>query len=114
MPTKTLKKPIKLKIGNKIHTIKKISSAPDKNISRHGDFSHEFIYKIFGVKGAYMTDESSMYDFDFVFDVNEETVKHQTEKFLKKIKRIYKVDVSDIKHLYIHKILDKIKGGKNG
>lgn len=109
MRTKTLKKPIKLKVGKRTHTIRTITLASDKHIRRYEWFAQEFVRKIFGVKGALLTDGSSVYDFDFEIDFVNSKVKHQTDRILKKIKRIYKVDVSDIKGLILYKILDRIE-----
>jgi len=109
MRTKTLKKPIKLKIGKKTHTIRTITLASDKHIRKHKWFAQEFVQKIFGVKGALLTDGSSVYDFDFELDFVNKKVKHQTDRILKKIKRIYKIDVSNIKGLVLYKILDRIE-----
>jgi hypothetical protein len=113
MRTKTLKKPLKLKIGKKTHTIKKITIASDKHIRKYEWLAQEFVQKIFGVKGALLTDGSSVYDFDFEVDFVNSKVKHQTDRVLKKIKRIYKVDVSDIKGLVLYKILDRIEDKKD-
>jgi hypothetical protein len=108
MSGKILKKPLEFTIGKKKFKIKKFELAPDKNIHKHGNFAYEFCQKIFGVKGALLTDESSVYDFDFTLDFDAKKVQHETEKCLKKIKRIYGVDVSGIKGLIIYKILDRI------
>jgi hypothetical protein len=108
MQKKKLKKPLTLTIGKKKHKIKGIEFASDKKISKHGELAYEFVRKIFGVKGALLSDMSSVYDFDFTIDFEKNAVQHATEKILKKIKRIYGVDVSDIKGLLIYKILDRI------
>jgi hypothetical protein len=105
----TLKKPIKLKIGNKTRTIKRITIASDKHIQKHYEFAQEFIRKIFGVRGALLTDESSVYDFDFEIDFINDCVKHHTDRAVIKINKVYKVDVSDIKGLVLYKILNRIK-----
>jgi len=106
---KTLKKPIKLKTGKKTHTIKRIDIAPDKHIRRHEEFAQEFIRKIFGIKRALLTDESSVYDFDFEINFDKDYVAHHTDRAVIKINRVYKVDVSDIKDLVLYRILDRIK-----
>lgn len=105
----TLKKPIKLKIGKKTHTIKRITIASDKHIRKHEEFAQEFVRKIFRVKGALLTDGSSVYDFDFEIDFETDSIKHHTDRAVLKINRAYKVDVSDIKGLVLYKILDRIK-----
>ena len=104
-----LKKPIKLKIGNKTRTIKRITIASDRHIRKHEEFAQEFIRKIFGVKGALLTDGSSVYDFDFEIDFINDCVKHHTDRAVIKINKVYKVDVSDIKGLVLYKILNRIK-----
>ena len=93
--TKTLKKPIVIKIGKKKHTIKKIELAPECKIARHDKLAYEFLWRVFGIKGALLTDLSSLYDFDSQIDFRNETVKHETEVALKKVKKIYGVDVSE-------------------
>jgi hypothetical protein len=105
----TLKKPIKLKIGKKTRTIKRITIASDRHIRKHEEFAHEFVRKIFGVTVALLTDESSVYDFDFEIDFEKNCVKHNTDRAVIKIQKIYKIDVSDIKDLIIYKILNRIK-----
>jgi len=109
MRKKTLKKPIVIKIGKKKYTIKRIELAPDCKIVKRGKLAYEFLWRVFGIKGALLTDLSSLYDFDSQIDFRNETVKHETEMALKKIKKIYGVDVSDIKGLVLYKILDRIK-----
>jgi hypothetical protein len=53
-----------------------------------------------------VTDESSIYDFDC--RLTEDGVKHNTEKALKKIEKIYGVDVSKVKGLLLVGVLAKI------
>ena len=108
MRTKTLKKPIELTIGKKKLKIRKFELAPDKGIEKLGGMPYEFLRKVFGVKGALLTDESSIYDFDFTLDFDKKKVQHTTEKYLKKIKRMYGVDVSDVKGLTIVGVIKKI------
>jgi hypothetical protein len=91
--------------------IKKIEIAPSFEIEQSQDFVDEFLYKIFGIKGALVTDESSLYDFDFEFE--NDKIKHRTKETLDKIKKVYSVDVSDIEDLNLSKILQRIRILKN-
>jgi hypothetical protein len=84
---------------------KKIELASTKETDKYDEFAAEFLKKIFGIKNFLITDESSIYDFDFEL-VGK--VHHNTEKVLKKIKKNYGVDVSKIKGLKLHKIFQMI------
>jgi hypothetical protein len=84
MLKKTLKKPIVLTLGKKKHKIKSIEFASDKRVRKHEKLAYEFVRKIFGVKGALLSDMSSVYDFDFTFDFEKDTIHHDTAKVLKK------------------------------
>jgi len=91
--------------------MKEIKLASTKIVDKYDKFAVEFLKKIFGIKNFLITDESSIYDFDF--ELTTKKVHHNTEKFLKKIEKVYGVDVSKIKGLKLHKILKKILDKKN-
>ena len=93
--------------------IKKIVYAPDEKIQKHGDFAYEFLQKVFGVRAAFLSDESSIYDFDSHIDVEKETVQHSTKRALNRIKKLYDVDVSGVKDLVLWKVLNRIKKSKS-
>jgi putative endonuclease len=86
--------------------VKKIELASQEKISKVEDFVQDLLRKVFGTKGALVTDESSLLDFDFT--LARDKVVHNTDKALKKIEKFYKVDVSDIKGLLLYKIAEKI------
>lgn len=67
---------------------------------------NDFMNKIFGIKSFMVTDESSVYDFDY--SLGDGKVKQSTDKILSKIQKVYHVDVSKIKGLRLVGILGKI------
>ena len=90
---------------------KKIEIAPSFEIEQSQDFVDEFLKKIFCIDGALVTDESSLYDFDF--QIEDLKVVHYTQQAIDKIKRVYDVDVSDVEDLNLSKILQRIRLLKN-
>jgi hypothetical protein len=89
----------------------KIEFAPTFEIEQSQDLVDSFLYKIFGIEHALVTDESSIYDFDFEF--TGEKIKHHTKEVLEKIKKVYEIDVSDVKGLNLAEILQRIRIIKN-
>ena len=88
---------------------KKFELAPQDEVDKCLSFAEQFLLEIFDVDGVLLTDESSLYDFDFEFPEDGNfTVKHRTEEYLKKIEYIYGVDVSDVEGLKIYKVVNKI------
>jgi hypothetical protein len=90
--------------------IEKIEFASQFEIEKYRELADDFLNKVFGIESAFVTDESSLYDFDFEFD---EKIVHHTEEALKKIVEIYGVDVSDVENLNLAKILQRISILKN-
>lgn len=92
---------------NKKLKFDKIEFAPQVQIESYEDLADQFLQKIFGIEGAFITDESSIYDFDF--ELTEDKVKHHTSEALNKIKEVYGVDVSDVKDLNLVEVLKRIR-----
>ena len=89
----------------------KIEIAPRVQVESFEDLADDFFLKVFGIKDVLITDESSVYDFDF--ELIDLKVKHKTQDILKKIQDIYDVDVFDIKDLNLVEILRRIRILKN-
>lgn len=91
--------------------------APQDNIEKYDAFAEKFMWNIFRIEEFLITDESSLYDFDFEFPKEGDTVIHRTEEYLKKIEYLYGIDVSDVEGLTLWKIFEKIlkeKGANSG
>jgi hypothetical protein len=83
--------------------------APQYSVEMYEDIARVFFPKIFGMDYAdvMITDESSVYDFDF--ELTEDKVDHQTSDILNKIKSEYNLDVSDAEDLLLVKIFERIR-----
>lgn len=87
----------------------KIKWAPHGAVDGHAHLAEEFFHKILGMdyKEVLITDESSIYDFDF--NISGGSVNHRTKTTLNKIKKVYGVDVSKVEGLILVDIFKKIK-----
>lgn len=90
---------------------KKITFAPQKKVLSYGELLSDFLNKVLGHPEAWISDESSLHDFDF--ELAGKSVQHNPQRILRKIKRIYGVDVSDVRGLKIVDILKRIKDGQH-
>lgn len=83
-----------------------IEFAPQFSVDTYEDIARVFFPKIFGMdyEDVMITDESSIYDFDFELNVD-----HQTGDILNKIKSEYNLDVSDVEDLLLVKIFERIR-----
>ena len=90
---------------------KKIEWAPQDAVDSYSYIAEDFFPKIFDMayEDVLITDESSIYEFDF--ELTGKTINHKTESVLKKIKEIYGTDVSDVKGLILIDIFKKIDEG---
>jgi hypothetical protein len=91
---------------------KKIEMAPQISVDQFKDIAVDFMPKIFDMDYAdvLITDESSIWDFDFEFpDDCKKPVKHNTKNYLLKIKEVYGIDVSDVEELLLVKIFERIR-----
>jgi hypothetical protein len=91
-----MKKPYKKNDSTKF---KKIEFAPQVAIDQYQDLANQFLYKVFGIEGAWISDESSLYDFDFDINEDDNKIIHHTDQTLKKIQQVYGLDVSDVEGL---------------
>jgi hypothetical protein len=78
---------------------KKIEFATQTNINRNKTLAQEFVYRIFDIQGAWISDESILWDFDP--EATEEDIHL-------KIKNAYGIDVSDITSGNIVEIIERI------
>ena len=95
-PKSALKFPITDRLGNKI-----IGISPSTKIDLYlGTMGSDTFFKVILKQKEYnclVTDDSSLTDFGEEADI-----------YIKRIKRLYKVDVSDIKRLYLWKIFKRL------
>jgi hypothetical protein len=91
----------------------KIELAPQISVDQFEDIAVDFFPKIFDMNYAdvLITDESSIYDFDDIEfpEDSSKPVKHNTDIYLQKIKKVYDLDVSDIKDLLLVRIFERIR-----
>jgi hypothetical protein len=90
---------------------KKIELAPTDDTEKYQWYIDHLLEKVFRIKGALTTDESSIYDFDFEL-VGKDGIKHNTKDVLAKIKKLYGVDVSKVKGLNLVGVVKKILLGQ--
>jgi len=76
-----------------------IQFAPQDRVTAHPELVEDFVHQVLGLDWAWMSDESSLWDFHSG-DTNADL---QT-----KIREIYGVDVSDIESGNVAEILDRI------
>lgn len=86
---------------------RKIELAPQVLTEQYEDIAEHFLPAVLGIKRFLITDESSLYDFDF--ELVDSKIKRDTESVLKKIQEIYGVDVSDISDLNLMKIFERLR-----
>lgn len=86
---------------------KKIELAPTVYTEKYQGYINHLLRKVFGIKGALTTDESSIYDFDFEL-IGKDGIKHNTKDILAKIKKLYGVDASKVKGLLLVGVVKKI------
>jgi hypothetical protein len=80
-------------------TPRQIEFAPQDRVDAHPALLDDFIHRVLKLEGAFISDESSLWDFHM--DANN-------DELLAQIKRVYGVDVSDIASGNIAEILDRI------
>jgi hypothetical protein len=80
-----------------------ISLAARDRVDTHSELADEFILRILGLESAWISDESSLWDFN-----GEET----NDTSYRKIKEVYGVDVSDIKSVVLVDIFDRIAASR--
>lgn len=80
-------------------TVVPIELAAQERIAVNDELSEDFIRRVLELDGAWISDESSLWDFHF-----DET----NESLYAKVKQVYDVDVSDIESANISEILDRI------
>jgi len=80
-----------------------IEFASNELVGQHADLAKDFVKRVLGVDWAWISDDSSLWDFH-----GEET----NESLIKKIRDVYGVDVSDISSGNLAKIFDRILESK--
>lgn len=89
---------------------RKIYFAPVGKISKFYDESIDFINKIFGIKPediVFLSNESSLYEF-----LGNKNYDKSMQNVIKKVKKIYGVDISHIKNkriINIIRLIEKVK-----
>lgn len=78
----------------------RIEFASQEKVSSDPALSDDFIERVLGLEGAWISDESSLWDFH-----SEQTNDH----LFAKIREIYGVDVSDIKGAKLWAIFERIE-----
>lgn len=88
---------------------KKIVLAKNNQIKKLDSIGKDFFSKIFKMSynNVLITDESSIHDFDFEFTGNK--IVHRTKSVLNRIKKVYGIDVSNIKSLLLKDIFKRIE-----
>jgi hypothetical protein len=76
-----------------------VEFASQKRISAHSDLAEDFIQRILNVDGAWISDESSLWDFH-----HGET----NDALIARINELYGVDVSDIESGNLAEILERV------
>ena len=76
-----------------------IEFAPQDRVDAHPALLDDFIHRILELEGAFISDESSLWDFHT--DMNNDDL-------LARIKWVYGIDVSDIESGNIAEILERI------
>jgi hypothetical protein len=77
-----------------------VEFASQEKVSADESFREDFIQKVLGLDWAWISDESSLWDFH-----SEQT----NELLLAKIREVYGVDVSDIESARLWEIFERIK-----
>jgi hypothetical protein len=80
-----------------------IEFASQERVNAHTKLVEDFIHRVLGLPSAWISDESSLWDFHF-----EET----NEALLAKIREIYGVNVSDIESARLSEIFERIQRAK--
>ncbi|PIG92228.1 hypothetical protein [Gloeocapsopsis sp. IPPAS B-1203] len=77
--------------------------APQQEVDIHGETVEKFVELVLDCGWAFISDESSLYDFGLIDDVT---------KLEAKIKEVFGVDVSDIEDKNLLKIFERIDSSK--
>jgi predicted RNase H-like HicB family nuclease len=76
-----------------------IEFASQERVNVHPELAQDFIQRILGLRGAFISDESSLWDFH---------TGENNDALFAKIREVYGVDVSDIESGNLGEILDRI------
>lgn len=89
--------------------------APSGGVEMFADMADDFLYRIFDIRGALITDESSLSDFlPLPFEEDKKEQADEMAETYDKIQNIYGVDVSDIKSGNLLKIFLRIHEKSRG
>jgi len=80
--------------------------APQIEIESYKDIAHDLLFRVYGIKQSFITDESSLDDFNF--ELTEDGIQRDRREDFKKIEEIYGVDVSDVEGLNLAKVCQRI------
>ena len=95
-----------------LRKIKKIEWPSHDVVDSYSYIAIDFFPQIFGMSfyDVLITDESSIYDFDF--ELTSDTIVHKTAPVIDRIKEVYGVDVIGMNKLLLVDIFKKIAESK--
>lgn len=85
----------------------KIEFASQILVEQYEEIADHFLPAIFGIKEFFISDESSLDDFNF--EIVDGQIEREREKVSQKIKEIYGIDVSDVEGLNLMKIFERLR-----
>jgi len=80
-----------------------IEFASSERVNAHAELAEDFIRRVLNLDRAFISDESSLWDFHSSDD---------NQEFIAKINQVYGVDVSDIESAMLWQILDRIASSR--
>ncbi len=82
-----------------------IEFASQQRVNAHPELTEDFIRRVLNVEEAWISDDSSLWDFHFSED---------NRALITKVKEVYEVDVSDIESANLSEILERIASNRKG
>lgn len=76
-----------------------IQFASQERVNRHPELAEDFVHRVLGLDWAWISDESSLWDFH---------AGENNDELISKIKEVYGVDVSDISSARLSEIFERI------
>jgi hypothetical protein len=80
-----------------------IEFASQERVNAHPELAQEFIHRVLGLEWAFITDQSSLWDFH---------AEKNNDALLAKVREVYGVDVSGIKSGNLYEIFDRIAASR--
>lgn len=82
----------------------KLEFASDAKVSAYDELSQDFIQRVLGLEAAWVSDDSSLWDFH---------TELTNDSFYAKIREEYGVDVSDVESARLWEIFERIESSRN-